>query len=54
MLLDYKTDLVEHAEELKERYATQLDWYAQALERLYGKTGERLLYSFRLKEVIKV
>lgn len=60
VLLDYKSDRVEHGEELVMRYKTQLEIYANALEKIFStkdskKTAkECLLYSFRLKEVIKV
>lgn len=40
---------VETAEELIRRYQVQLDYYAQALERLTGKSvKEKLIYSFAL------
>ena len=50
ILLDYKTDRVESGQELMDRYETQLDYYAEAIENIYGKAvGERILYSFRLE-----
>jgi ATP-dependent helicase/nuclease subunit A len=58
VLLDYKTDRVQNAEELVLRYKTQLELYADALSRVFSneeqtKTAEeKLLYSFRLQEVI--
>lgn len=61
VLLDYKTDRVDSGQELVDRYGAQLQLYAEALERIYDRTGERilkvkekLLYSFRLGEVIEV
>lgn len=55
VLLDYKTDRVERAKELVDRYGAQLNLYAEALERIYHKkVKEKLLYSFRLGEVIPV
>jgi ATP-dependent helicase/nuclease subunit A len=60
VLLDYKTDRVGSAEELVMRYKTQLELYADALERVFSNenkkmtAGERLIYSFRLKEVISL
>ncbi len=61
VVLDYKTDGVETAKQLRDRYAAQLALYGEALERLYGagareklRVKERLLYSFRLQEVIPV
>ncbi len=55
VLLDYKTDSVKKAEELVERYKTQLDYYTEAIEKLTGKrVKEKLLYSFALGEVVEV
>lgn len=61
VVLDYKTDRVDTAKQLSDRYAAQLALYGEALERIYNKDGarnvrvkERLLYSFRLGEVIPV
>ncbi len=53
VLLDYKTDAVESAEELVKRYRVQLDYYAEALEQFsrYRDT-EKILYSFKLGEEI--
>ena len=49
VLLDYKTDAVSSMEELWNRYETQLDYYREALERLYGMpVKEQILYSFHL------
>lgn len=60
ILLDYKTDRVNESEELVLRYQTQLKLYANALTRIFSteeqkKTAEeKLIYSFRLKEVVKL
>lgn len=60
VLLDYKTDRVKTAEELVLRYQKQLELYADALCRYFSRkdhimtADEKLLYSFRLKEVIEV
>lgn len=60
VLLDYKTDRVKRQEELVCRYKTQLELYADALTRVFSseskkmKAEECLMYSFRLKEVIRV
>lgn len=55
VLLDYKTDKVFRAQDLVERYHAQLDYYAQALERLTGKTvKEKIIYSFALEQEIEV
>lgn len=53
ILLDYKTDRVESAEELKKRYGIQLDYYARALEQMTGKKVRgKYMYSFALRQVI--
>lgn len=53
VLLDYKTDAVQTAEELVKRYHVQLDYYAEALEQASGfRDTERILYSFKLGEEI--
>lgn len=55
ILLDYKTDRVEKAEELIKRYHAQLDYYQQALEQITGgKVKARFIYSFALQEEIEV
>ena len=60
ILLDYKSDRVNSSEELVMRYQTQLEIYGEALEKIFSTEDkkriakERLLYSFKLKEVIKV
>ena len=54
-VLDYKTDHVKQAEELKEKYHAQLDYYARALEQLTEKhVKEKIIYSFTLGEEIEV
>ena len=58
ILLDYKTDAVKQASELILRYQTQLNLYADALSRVFSTENktmtaeEKLIYSFRLKEVV--
>ena len=60
VLLDYKTDRVREAQELVMRYQKQLELYADALSRVFSKEGkkidakERLIYSFRLQEVVNL
>lgn len=55
VLLDYKTDVIQTAEELADRYRVQLDYYGEALERLTGKrVKERVLYSFYLGKEVRV
>ncbi len=51
VLLDYKTDSISSMEELWNRYETQLDFYQEAVEKIYGKpVKERILYSFHLEK----
>jgi ATP-dependent helicase/nuclease subunit A len=53
VLVDYKTDRVESAEELIARYKVQLDSYEEALTRVTGKrVREKLIWSFALSEAI--
>ena len=55
VVADYKTDVVEREEELIQRYRAQLDYYAEALERLTGKSvKEKVIYSFYLGKEIAV
>lgn len=61
VVLDYKTDRVDTAKQLSDRYTAQLRLYGEALERIYNSAGEskvrvkeRILYSFRLGEIIYV
>ena len=50
VLLDYKTDSVASMKELWNRYETQLDYYQEAIQKIYGKpVKERILYSFHLE-----
>ena len=54
VVLDYKTDRVCKAEELREKYHAQLDYYAEALEQLLKKpVKEKIIYSFTLQEEIR-
>lgn len=52
VVVDYKTDRVskeDGEQELKKRYALQLDYYAKALSQLTGKpVKEKVIYSFSL------
>ena len=55
VLVDYKTDRVRRGDEQKliDLYHTQLEDYAQALERMTGrKVKEKFIYSFTLKKEI--
>lgn len=52
-VLDYKTDRVNHPQELVDKYRAQLDYYARALGRLTGcKVKDKIIYSFHLGEDI--
>ena len=55
VILDYKTDRVQTAGELTDRYQAQLDYYAYAVSMTTGKEiKERLIYSFSLGTTISV
>lgn len=56
VLLDYKTDHVDNAQELMHRYKKQLELYADALSRFFGEkpVKEILIYSFALAETIRL
>lgn len=55
VLLDYKTDRIDSAEELVVRYAAQMKLYADAIMRTQGMpVKEMYLYSFALGETIPV
>lgn len=55
VLLDYKTDRVAEAEELRARYHIQMDLYARALEQITQKhVKEKLIYSFSLETTLTV
>lgn len=50
VLLDYKTDVITSMDALWNRYATQMDYYEEALRKLMGMdVKERVLYSFYLE-----
>ena len=55
ILMDYKTDAVNSAKALTDRYSLQLDFYKEALERILGKkVRQKLIYSFALQETIEI
>ena len=55
VLVDYKTDRVKTADELKMRYSTQLELYAEALGNAYGvPVKEKIIYSTALGEEIRL
>ena len=51
VLLDYKTDRVEKADALWDRYETQMDYYSRAITQITGRpVKERVLYSSSLEQ----
>ncbi|MBO5998592.1 MAG: UvrD-helicase domain-containing protein [Lachnospiraceae bacterium] len=53
ILLDYKTDRADTDKVLTDRYSVQLNYYARALEKIFGrKVTEKLIYSFSLNRTI--
>lgn len=53
VIVDYKTDRVKTASELIDRYKVQLDYYAEAVSRIYDMpVTEEVIYSFELQESI--
>ncbi|MBQ6848434.1 MAG: helicase-exonuclease AddAB subunit AddA [Clostridia bacterium] len=55
ILVDYKTDKVKAADELRDRYRSQMTFYKQALEAIFNlPVEEMLLYSFALGETVEV
>ncbi len=55
VLVDYKTDKVKDASELVDRYRSQMLFYKQALETIFGlPVTEMLLYSFALGKTVEV
>lgn len=57
VLMDYKTDKIGYGGigELVKKYTVQLEYYAEALERLTGKkVKEKIIYSFTLGEEVSV
>lgn len=54
-IIDYKTDRVKSAEELCERYKTQMSVYKRAAEECFGISNVKVtLYSFELSQEISV
>jgi ATP-dependent helicase/nuclease subunit A len=55
VIVDYKTDRVENADILKNRYKVQLDYYEKALEQITGKkVKEKIIYSLYLETEVVV
>ena len=55
VILDYKTDRVNDAEELVRRYRVQLDFYARAVTQILGRpVREKLIWSFALGKQIRI
>ncbi len=54
VLIDYKTDRVQHGQELVDRYNVQMQYYVKALEQAFcKKVKEVILYSLALGEEVK-
>lgn len=55
VLLDYKTDNINDPKDLILRYKAQIDLYAKALEKSFGKkVKEKILYSFSLEKTVNL
>ncbi|EGO63991.1 helicase-exonuclease AddAB subunit AddA [Acetonema longum] len=55
VLVDYKTDAIENAQALTEKYSAQITIYAEALEQILKQpVKEKYLYSFHLQQAIRV
>ena len=55
VILDFKTDRVEDMTVLKETYGEQLNIYALACEKIFGKkVSQKIIYSFAKDDVIEV
>jgi len=55
VLIDYKTDYVDEAESISDKYNKQIDLYARALEKIKGKkVKERYLYLFFNGDLMKI
>ena len=55
VIVDYKTDRVDAAEELADRYHVQLEYYARALSVMTGmEVSELIIYSTRHKCTVNI
>ena len=55
ILVDYKTDYVKSKEELVNKYRTQINLYAKALEKALGKKiAKKEIFSIYLEEEIEI
>ena len=55
VIADYKTDRVDSGAQLREKYHVQLDYYAQALEKLtLKKVKEKIIYAFAVHEEVEI
>ncbi len=55
VLVDYKSDMVRNANILKQRYAKQLELYAEAIEKsIQKRVKQALIYSVYLGEVVEI
>lgn len=53
-VVDFKTDSVRNAEELRTRYAGQMNSYAEAMGVLFGREVDCVMVSTKLKEVVSM
>lgn len=55
VVLDFKTDRVKSVDELKEKYAEQLNIYSIACQKIFGvPVKEKIIYSFCLSDTISI
>ena len=55
VIVDYKTDNVANINDLRARYASQLEYYSRALEQITGKkVKERILYSVKFNRELSI
>jgi len=51
VVLDYKTDKIWSEQKLLDKYQSQLEYYARALEQITGKkVREKIIYSFTMQK----
>lgn len=54
IIIDFKTDHLEHEEEFIERYSIQLETYQKAMKQIENKSIDTKIYSFYLRKFISV
>ena len=51
VVLDYKTDKIWSEQKVLDKYQSQLEYYARALEQITGKkVREKIIYSFTMQK----